>query len=92
MESKKYPAVAIAPGVTTCAAAKALNGRRYLAIEAPPLPLPDCSQPHECRCRFSKFPDRRDDEDERRHLSVSMRSVLFAGQERRRLRGRRRTD
>jgi hypothetical protein len=83
----------IAASPSACAAAKAQDGRRILANEAPRLPLSDCTQPHDCRCRFSKFADRRDElESERRHQGVSMRSVLFSGKERRRSGGRRSED
>jgi hypothetical protein len=83
----------IAANTSACAAAKAQDGRRILATEAPRLPLSDCTQPHECRCRFSKFTDRRDEfESERRHHGVSMRSVLFSGKEQRKSGGRRSED
>lgn len=93
MKSKKYPAVTIAPGGDACAAAKAAEGRRVLAVEAPRLPLSDCTQPHACQCRFKKYADRRDEsETERRQRGVSMRSVLYSGRERRRTGGRRQED
>jgi hypothetical protein len=41
-----------------CRAARALQGRRYLAKDAPALPLPDCTHV-KCACTFSKLPDRR---------------------------------
>jgi len=93
VNQKKYPAVMIAASRSACAAAKAQDGRRILATDAPRLPLSDCTQPHDCQCRFSKYADRRDEFDsERRHHGVSMRSVLFAGKERRRSGGRRSED
>jgi hypothetical protein len=76
-----------------CAAARAQEGRRILAAAAPRLPLSDCTQPQACRCRFTKYTDRRDeDEGERRLRGVSMRSVLYGGKERRRSGGRRSND
>lgn len=75
-----------------CDAGKALAGRRILAADAPRLPLEDCTRPTDCRCRFTKFADRRDGDHERRHEGSSMRSVLYSGQQRRRSRGRRRDD
>lgn len=93
MNLKKYPAVMITPVASACAAARAQEGRRILATDAPRLPLPDCNQPHDCQCRFRKYTDRRDEDvEERRHHGVSMRSVLYAGQERRKLGSRRRED
>jgi hypothetical protein len=41
-----------------CRAARALQDRRYLAKDAPALPLPDCTH-IKCACTFSKLPDRR---------------------------------
>lgn len=41
-----------------CRAAHALQGRRFLAKDAPALPLPDCTHV-QCACTFSKLPDRR---------------------------------
>lgn len=93
MNGKKYPAVMIASNASACAAAKAQDGCRILAAEAPRLPLSDCTQPDDCRCRFSKYADRRDEfEPERRHHGVTMRSVLYSEKERRRSGGRRQDD
>jgi hypothetical protein len=87
--ARYYHAVAIVPKTSSCAPARAKRGVRYLSREAPPLPLPDCSWPERCRCRFEKFEDRR--QDDRRDIASSAR--WFAGEERRRLsRGRRITD
>lgn len=41
-----------------CRAAHVLQGRRFLAKDAPSLPLPDCTH-GKCACTFSKLPDRR---------------------------------
>jgi len=71
---------------------KELVGRKILAAEAPQLPLPDCSRPLQCRCHFKKSADRRDMEDGRREQNGSMRSILYAGQERRKSSDRRRED
>jgi len=44
-----------------CAAALALQGRRFLSNETPPqLPLADCSDPAHCQCRYGHHDDRRD--------------------------------
>lgn len=42
-----------------CAAAKTTAGRRFLATEAPLLPLTDCDRRDQCQCRYRHFPDRR---------------------------------
>lgn len=65
--AKPFRATAIRPGREACAAVRALAGSRYLVSEAeiPGLPLPDCDIPR-CSCTYEKFPDRRDDEEDRR--------------------------
>ena len=42
-----------------CDAAKATMEHPILLSSAPSLPLPDCSMPDECVCRFRVWPDRR---------------------------------
>jgi hypothetical protein len=83
-----YHAVAVMPGVSACAAAKAIKGVRFLSREAPRLPLPDCPCAAVCRCRFAKYPDRR--HHERRDIGSSHR--WYPGADRRRSPGRRSTD
>ncbi|MBT8082136.1 MAG: hypothetical protein KJP08_10415 [Gammaproteobacteria bacterium] len=60
----RYHAVSIHYAEGACAAAKALSGQRYLANEAPRLPLPDCDA-HQCRCYFAHHEDRRTQRDRR---------------------------
>lgn len=86
---KKYPAVAIITAGNCCSAVKSLKDTKSLAVEAPTLPLPDCSMPQQCLCRFKKYADRRSDEDDRRLLGASERSIWYAGEERRKPRSRR---
>jgi hypothetical protein len=59
-----------------------------LASAAPTLPLPTCSLPYKCRCRFQKLSDRRND-DGRRLEETLARSVWYSGDERRGKRQRR---
>jgi hypothetical protein len=92
LDPRKFPAVAIATAADCCEAVQQRAGHRFLAVEAPRLPLKDCTQPHACQCRYTKYTDRRDSDDERRHRSASTRSVWYAGQERRQFRARRRDD
>lgn len=54
-----FHGVAIRPAETPCAAAAGLANVRYLADEAPMLPLADCSNPAGCRCTYEHFDDRR---------------------------------
>ena len=89
---KKYPAVTIVTGMNCCAAVRALEGMRILAGQAPALPMPNCTMPAECRCRFKKYVDRRDDEQGRRFLYGQESSAWYAGGQRRKSRGRRDKD
>ena len=62
--STRYHAVSIHYAEGACAAAKALSGQRFLATDAPRLPLPDCDASH-CRCFFAHHDDRRSHRDRR---------------------------
>ena len=42
-----------------CGVAIDLDGKRFLADEAPPLPLNGCADPQNCRCVYEHFDDRR---------------------------------
>jgi hypothetical protein len=92
MSAGKYPAVTVAPGTKHCAAVGSLVGVRILATQAPKLPMPKCAMPAECRCRFKKHVDRREDEDGRRFKFGGERSAWYAGSQRRKSRGRRTKD
>lgn len=59
-----YHAVSIKFGKDACAAAKSMTGHRYLATEAPRLPLPGCDAAV-CECRFTHHKDRRSGRDRR---------------------------
>lgn len=59
-----FHAVSIKFESNACEAAKAMEGRRFLASAAPRLPLPDCNS-LECRCRFAHHGDRRSPKDRR---------------------------
>ena len=90
---RKYPAVTIATPAKCCGAVSALEGVRILATHAPPLPMPNCTMPAECRCRFKKYVDRRDDEQGRRSQYSAERGAWHAGGQRRKSpRGRRDKD
>jgi hypothetical protein len=86
-----YPAVAVIPCSGACAAAVAVAGRRFLAAEAPLLPLRDCTLPAGCHCRYRKFPDRREEDAGRRSPPGSIGANWFRGQDQRHG-GRRRQD
>ncbi|MGH8223086.1 MAG: hypothetical protein ACREQZ_08935 [Woeseiaceae bacterium] len=59
-----YQAVSIKYSANACAAAKELDGRRFLSGAAPRLPLRDCDV-LECNCRFVNHKDRRSGDDRR---------------------------
>jgi hypothetical protein len=88
--SNPYHAVAIVHDGQCCAAALAAARTRFLSRGAPSLPLPDCTLGVRCSCRFQKFHDRRQGD---RRLFGNARDVRwYGGQERRRTRGRRKSD
>jgi hypothetical protein len=86
--SRLFSAVSVLCGAECCLASKGLKGRILLASAAPTLPLPACTIPHQCRCRFQKRADRRSD-DGRRLEETLQRSVWYSGEERRSKRERR---
>jgi len=89
---KIYVAVSIVSRGDCCASVKALNGQRILAAAAPKLPLENCSTPFQCRCRFEKYSDRRENDEGRRFDDASERAAWYSGQQRRKGRGRRRDE
>jgi hypothetical protein len=46
-------------GLSACDAARGLENVRFLADDAPMLPLSDCSNPAGCRCKYQHYDDRR---------------------------------
>ena len=63
-ENTAFHAVSIKFGQHACAAAKGMTGQRFLASEAPQIPLPDCDVTA-CECRFTHHGDRRSGKDRR---------------------------
>jgi len=90
--ARKFPAITIAMPAECCAAVSALDGMRILAAQAPTLPMPECSTPDGCRCRFQKYSDRREDEQGRRFRFGQERGAWYAGGQRRKSHGRRTAD
>ena len=84
----RYQSVSIVHASKCCAAVKSLAGQRFLACNAPSLPLPTCNQSNLCKCSFQKHEDRRD--SDRRLLGEL--SKWYGGAEKRRSGGRRRAD
>jgi hypothetical protein len=87
--SNKWHAVSIALCPRACSAARKSHGIRFLSKDAPVLPLPDCRAPL-CTCRFRHHEDRRG--SLRRAADIIASGGYWAGQERRRARGRRVND
>jgi hypothetical protein len=54
-----WHAVGIVPSKPGCPACASLKNVRFLAREAPTLPLAECSSPSGCRCVYKHFGDRR---------------------------------
>ena len=82
--SSKYHAVSIKPGAYACSAANDLAGDRFLASEAPSLPLPDCDAA-ECDCHFTHHKDRRTGKDRRSPFTsggIAAATGTFAGERR----------
>jgi len=55
----KWHAVTVVLHPASCAAAALCRNTRYLANEAPRLPLPQCPHPEDCPCTFRHYEDRR---------------------------------
>lgn len=75
-----------------CEAVSALEGVRILATHAPTLPMANCTMPAQCRCKFQKYVDRREDEQGRRSNLGQERAAWYAGGQRRKSKGRRSAD
>ena len=54
-----WKAVVIEPGDSACMPAKEISGKRFLASNAPRLPLPDCTNQDRCQCKYRHYGDRR---------------------------------
>ena len=59
-----YHAVSIKPGAYACNEANEIAGDRFLASEAPEIPLPGCTSSN-CECHFVHHKDRRGGKDRR---------------------------
>jgi hypothetical protein len=85
-----FRAVSLVPRIPICWAAEQQIGKRILLRKNPRLPLPDCSMPHDCTCKFAMHADRR--QSERRANTVHGGRLATGSAERRQTRGRRSTD
>lgn len=66
-QTNPFHAVTVKYRKDACDAVRQLEAKRFLAKEAPRLPLPDCTAKN-CGCRFVHYDDRRDNEDRREGL------------------------
>ncbi len=88
-----YTAVSVKPdGSEACEAVQNIAGKRFLCGEAPVLPLEACDRYGQCKCKYEKWDDRRE-EEERRFVIAGMAHQHYADGEKRSLRrGRRKSD
>jgi hypothetical protein len=83
IKPKQFSAVSIEPDSRGCCkAVRQLSNKRFLASEAPMLPLDECSQPGNCQCAYKKWPDRREEDDRRTGYS-GLASQFYVATERR---------
>jgi hypothetical protein len=68
-----YRAVAVRHSLLSCQAVNKLDGKRFLATEAPSLPVKGCDI-WPCRCRYEYLADRR--QEERRSLYGIQRNLM----------------
>jgi len=85
-----FQAVGIIACSQRCSAVGKAQGVRFLARQAPSLPLADCNRAANCCCRFEKFADRRGMEQRSPYYNAA--SYSFAGAEKRGSGGRRSGD
>jgi hypothetical protein len=69
-----FPSVSIQFGASACPAVKALTGKRFLANEAPTVPLENCNSAS-CTCKYVHHEIRREQDKDRRATS-SLRTTL----------------
>ncbi|HEY5809752.1 MAG TPA: hypothetical protein VIT67_17380, partial [Povalibacter sp.] len=86
----RFQAIAIYRGIKACEMAKRFSDHRFLQRDAPALPLPQCSMPHQCECRYLKFKDRRG--APRRVVDFGSSTSMKQQAEKRNFRGRRKAD
>lgn len=91
LRTSQWAATSVQPNRASCQAAHAIKPLRFLAVEAPRLPLPDCATPGSCTCVYRKYDDRREG-PRREDEAIGMRKWFDPTKERRVKRGRRRSD
>mgnify|MGYP000571269059 CR=1 FL=1 len=76
----KYHGITIHQTSNACLSVKNIQGKRYLADEAPRLPIVGCST-MKCRCKYEDLDDRRSGED-RRYPSDAFNNMYSAEEHR----------
>jgi hypothetical protein len=88
--------VAIVTSNPACPVCGAYKGTRFLAKEAPQLPLPGCPTPQKCKSVYKHFTDRRAgprrSEERRAFQPMNLVVTRAVRDDRRRSSGRRQTD
>jgi hypothetical protein len=85
-----WHAVAVVLHSSSCAAAALCRNKKYLAKDAPRLPMPSCENPDNCKCTFRHYLDRR--ESARRSYELGIVSIDLQSTEQRTKKGRRIQD
>jgi hypothetical protein len=85
-----YQALSLLHGSPCCESALAIEGYRFLAPDAPLLPLTNCTMSANCRCRYVQHDERRG--GTRRLTEFGLSPTVFSGEERRQRKGRRVKD
>lgn len=85
---RRWHAVSVRPGQSACEAALSGKDKRWLSREAPTLPLPGCTRPDRCQCKYQHHEDRRGGGRRADDMDAFARPVKIA-QDRRKLRDRR---
>jgi hypothetical protein len=88
--ARPFQAISIFKGTRACEMARKFSEHRFLAREAPQLPLSGCTMRESCECRYIRHKDRR--AEPRRLVDFGIATRLFDGKERRRRQGRRSDD
>ena len=84
-----WHAVSVVGASDACPSAVKLRARRFLPMDAPRLPTPDCAWPLQCKCIYRHYADRRASPRRASELGRPWRTVV---PERRQIRGRRADD
>lgn len=87
---RPFQAISIYRGLICCDSARKFSEHRFLARDAPSLPLSGCTMPEKCHCKYIKHKDRRS--ESRRLVDFGMVARLFDGRDRRKRGGRRSGD